>query len=1078
MSLDVAILVLEAMSVYLLVLWAHSLRHRVGLAPFYAFLGGITAVMSWVTDAGVQVDCAGVTFMIGSTVFYTSLLLGAFVVYVFDGLRAARIVIVTIVGVSIFMPLVAAILHLQADLIGVVPMPSLRINTASVATTIADLVFLAIAWEFLGTPRLRLRLWLRAFLTLLGVMWLDVILFSAGAFAGTADYFSIMEGTLVSRFIISIFATPFLYIYLRRQSGKAAGGVIEARPVFALLREMEAVREELSSAREQLELRRQLEDTQVLARATLDALPDRIVIVDQDALIVSANREWTNFICQIELLDEGDIVGRSYLELLKSVSKDNVDPSSVEQFIQGVMDVLSGQKDCFTLLYQFADLHFGGRVVSMTIGGVRHAVIIHADETERERIRGRQQLLNDIFYRLNQRGDQEEMLQETVDSIYRYTGLDAVGLRLHDGDDFSYAVTKGYSDAFLEGERFICSYDCDGDNRPALQCLCGAVISGRTDPSLSCFSKNGSFWTNSMSELVKAAPDLKLPGAIRTGCLDEGYESVAMFPLLAGEELVGLLQLCDRRPGFFEEGQLRFFEKLGTAVGVEIQQARTEKALRESEQNLRHVISSIRDGLWDWDMINDRVTCSPQWFQMLGYDPDEFLVSWCKFEALLYPEDVPSVNEAARAYFCGETELYSVRFRMLRKDGSFAWVWARGSLVERTEEGEPARVIGVNIDITETYRVQQALETSEERYRKLFNSMQSGFALHEIICNEQGEPYDYRFLEVNLAFEVQTGLSAESVVGRTAREVFPSTEPHWIEMFGRVALTGEPAHFEEFSVVFDRHYSVSAYSPSKGRFAAIFTDVTEQKKTEKMIIRARDAAEESNRAKTQFLANMSHELRTPLNAIIGLSELLSDSVLDDEQADYIQTIGTSGEALLSIVSDLLDLSKIEMGKVTITRCEFDVRQTVDSSISLLSTFANQKSIRLSSEVGLDVPALIMNDADRVQQVLVNLLNNSLKFTQEGGFVQLGVHLGVTSGGGRCVEFVVEDNGLGMDAETMVRIFEPFQQGDASTTRQHGGVGLGLAICRDLVKMMGGEISVESQLGQGATFRFSVEDYTA
>ena len=177
MNRELVILIIEAMAVYVLVLWTHSLRHRAGLAPFYALLGGITAVMSWVTDAGVQVNVAGITFMVGSTVFYTSLLLGVFVVYVFDGPRATRVSILTVAGVSVMVPLIAVILHAQVKLAGhahidYVPMPSLRINTASVAATVADLVFLAMSWEFLGKSTPNIRLWLRAFLTLLGVMWL------------------------------------------------------------------------------------------------------------------------------------------------------------------------------------------------------------------------------------------------------------------------------------------------------------------------------------------------------------------------------------------------------------------------------------------------------------------------------------------------------------------------------------------------------------------------------------------------------------------------------------------------------------------------------------------------------------------------------------------------------------------------------------------------------------------------------------------------------------------------------------------------------------------------------------------
>lgn len=263
MRQELLVLIVEAMVVYFLVLGAHAMRQRVGLAYFYALLGGLTAVMSWVTDAGVTVEAGGVSFMVGSTVFYTSLLLGVFVVYVFDGPRATRIAITTVVGVSAMVPLIALALHVQAGLTGAsailhVPIPSLRINAASVLATIADLVFLAIAWEFLGKPELKAPLWTRAFLTLLGVMWLDVALFASGAFAGRDDYLGIMTGTLLSRLVVSIFAFPFLYLYLHWQQARV-GMAIENRPVFAILREMSRVRAELSSAQLEIERRKQAE---------------------------------------------------------------------------------------------------------------------------------------------------------------------------------------------------------------------------------------------------------------------------------------------------------------------------------------------------------------------------------------------------------------------------------------------------------------------------------------------------------------------------------------------------------------------------------------------------------------------------------------------------------------------------------------------------------------------------------------------------------------------------------------------------------------------------------------------------
>ena len=297
MNHDIVLLAVEAIAVYLLVLWTHSLRSRFGLGPFYALLGGVTAVMSWVTDAGIRVDVGGITFMVGSTVFYTALLLGVFVVYVFDGPRSTRISILTIAGVSILMPLIALLLELQMRIAGqtpsvFIPLPSLRINTASVLATVADLLFLAVAWEFLGRERLGLRMGLRAFLTLLGVMWLDVLLFTTGAFAGTPAYLGILGGTLLSRLALSLFASPFLYAYLAWQS-RFRGAVIENRPVLAILRMVAEMRAELDDAQREIARREQAEaalrKSEELLRNMYDNAPIGIFRSTLDGRYASAN---------------------------------------------------------------------------------------------------------------------------------------------------------------------------------------------------------------------------------------------------------------------------------------------------------------------------------------------------------------------------------------------------------------------------------------------------------------------------------------------------------------------------------------------------------------------------------------------------------------------------------------------------------------------------------------------------------------------------------------------------------------------------------------------------------------------
>jgi uncharacterized PurR-regulated membrane protein YhhQ (DUF165 family) len=263
MNPQLTILICEAVAVYFLVLFAHSLRKRLGLSYFYALLGSLSAVMVWTTDAGVQVSVMGMSMMVGSTVFYTALLLSVFVVYVFDGPQATRIAISTIIGVCIMVPGVTMILNLHMRLagteqMGYFPPQSLRIYTASIFAAVADLIFLAIAWEALGKPQFRVKLWVRAFVTLLGVMWLDVILFTSGAFAGSPEYLHIMAGTFVSRSIVSVFAFPFLYLYLSWQN-KKYGVELENRPVLAILNEVTEVKMELGLANQEIKRHKQLE---------------------------------------------------------------------------------------------------------------------------------------------------------------------------------------------------------------------------------------------------------------------------------------------------------------------------------------------------------------------------------------------------------------------------------------------------------------------------------------------------------------------------------------------------------------------------------------------------------------------------------------------------------------------------------------------------------------------------------------------------------------------------------------------------------------------------------------------------
>jgi len=457
---------------------------------------------------------------------------------------------------------------------------------------------------------------------------------------------------------------------------------------------------------------------------------------------------------------------------------------------------------------------------------------------------------------------------------------------------------------------------------------------------------------------------------------------------------------------------------------------------------------------WRFEYVN------PAFARMVGRRPEELIGR--SMDEFIHPQDLPILFNSRSRRQAGETSSYDAR--LIRSDGCVFPVQITGA--PRWQDGKVLGSIVAVTDLTERKRFEDELKKSEAKNRALIDAIPDSVFL----LDKEGNFLDYRAPNSSMLYappELFMGKSIHSIMPQdlvelTMNNIGMARQSGKMQVFEyQLPTNGETKHFEARINLCEG-----------GDFLTLVRDVTERKRSDEMLWKAKEVAEAAAKAKSEFLANMSHEIRTPLNAVIGLTGILLDTDLTHEQRNYLEIVRNSSDSLLSVINNILDFSKIDGGMMELEQSPFDLRRCIESTMDLMVTRVEEKELVLKVVLDDQLPPMLVGDANRIRQVLANLLSNAVKFTDKG-FVEVSVR-GNAIPEGFELRFDVLDTGIGMPQDKLDRLFMPFSQIDSSITRRYGGTGLGLAISKRLVEMMGGRIWAESDPGVGSTFTFTIK----
>ncbi|MCP5163311.1 MAG: response regulator [Hahellaceae bacterium] len=517
--------------------------------------------------------------------------------------------------------------------------------------------------------------------------------------------------------------------------------------------------------------------------------------------------------------------------------------------------------------------------------------------------------------------------------------------------------------------------------------------------------------------------------------------------------------------------------------------------LQIQEERLSLALEATNDGLWDWHIGADQAYFSPRFMELLGLPATKGTQTMNILLERLHPSDKPHLIDKIVSE-ANKSATFQIITRIDVKDKGYRWFETRGKSVRHTGEQGTQRIVGMISDIHDQVNATEQLQLLNEQLEKQVaertdalrkSNQELSLILENTAEGILGIDAEGKITFANQAAVNMTGYESTELTGASQHELlchhlangqtYPNQESSIFQAIhsGQTLSAQDEVFWTKSGRVLPVEYTVTPVTRVQDIAGAVvvFRDITARKQIEQAQQQAIEAAETANRSKSQFLANMSHEIRTPMNAIIGMTQLCLNDSLSDRQRQYLNNVKTASRSLLNVINDILDFSKIEAGKLRLEASPFTLQELLEEMSSVISFKAYEKGVRFLVELSPNIPPILIGDSMRLNQILINLCANAVKFTEKGEIV-LKIHGSAQNHAGLILSFQIRDSGIGMSEEQQAVVFDAFAQADGTTTRRFGGTGLGLSICKRLVHLMEGEISVSSRLGRGSLFQFSVQ----